>query len=86
MAYDEKLIEDAVLALLATFSFNNGTAWKGFDFEVMNQLHKHGFIDNPVNRNKSIELTSEGLERGRQLADQLFGLKDQTVQPSSADT
>ncbi|WP_256585856.1 hypothetical protein [Pseudomonas sp. ICMP 460] len=40
MEYDEKLIEDAVLALLATFSFDHGHAWKGFDFEVMNRLHE----------------------------------------------
>jgi hypothetical protein len=48
MEYDEKLIEDAVLALLATFSSDSGNAWKGFDFEVMNRLHEHGFISDPV--------------------------------------
>ncbi len=72
MEYDDKLIEDAVLALLAAFSFDNGNAWKGFDFETMNRLHEHGFISNPVNKNKSIWLTAEGLERGRQIADRLF--------------
>lgn len=73
MEYDEKLIEDAVLALLAAFSSDDGNAWKGFDFEIMNRLHEHGFISNPVNRNKSIWLTEVGLERGTQLAEQLFG-------------
>ncbi|MDN5401053.1 MAG: hypothetical protein L0G37_17380, partial [Pseudomonas sp.] len=29
MEYDEKLIEEAVLALLTTFSFDNGNSWKG---------------------------------------------------------
>jgi len=28
MEYDDTLIEDAVLALLATFSFDKGNAWK----------------------------------------------------------
>ena len=74
MEYDEKLIEDAVLALLATFSSDDGNAWKGFDFEIMNRLHEQGFISNPVNKNKSIWLTQEGLERGRQIADRLFGV------------
>ncbi|WP_198537175.1 MULTISPECIES: DUF6429 family protein [Pseudomonas] len=37
-------------------------AWKGFDFETMSRLHEHGFISNPVNKNKSIWLTAEGLE------------------------
>jgi hypothetical protein len=73
MKYDEQLIQDAVLALLAIHSFNNGTAWKGFDFEVMNRLHEQDLISNPVNKNKSIWLTPEGLERGREIADRLFG-------------
>jgi hypothetical protein len=77
MEYDDKLIEDAVLALLAAFSSDSGNTWKGFDFEIMNRLHEHGFISNPVNRNKSIWLTEEGLERGRRIADRLFGVKTQ---------
>ena len=84
MEYDDKLIEEAVLALLATFSFDNGNAWKGFDFEIMSRLHEHGFISNPVNKNKSIWLTAEGLERGRQIADRLFGA--QVEQVSDSDT
>jgi len=82
MEYDDKLIEDAVLALLAAFSSDEGNAWKGFDFEVMNRLHEHGFISNPVNKNKSIWLTEEGLERGRQIADRLFGVRTQEEQVS----
>ena len=77
MEYDDKLIEYAVLALLAAFSFNNGNAWKGFDFETMNRLHEQGLIENPVNKNKSIWLTAHGLERGRELADRLFGVRAQ---------
>ncbi|MCK3851414.1 hypothetical protein E4O98_11955 [Pseudomonas sp. W2Jun17] len=38
---------------------------------------RHGYILNPVNKNKSIWLTTQGLERGRQLADRLFGTKAQ---------
>ncbi|AZF37792.1 Mobile element protein [Pseudomonas sp. R4-39-08] len=41
----------------------------------MNRLHEQGFIDNPVNKNKSVWLTTQGLERGRELADRLFGTK-----------
>ena len=75
MKYDEKLIEDAVLALLAAFSSEHGNTWKGFDFGVMNRLHEHGFIENPVGKQKSVWLTAEGLERGREIADQLFTVK-----------
>ncbi len=86
MEYDDKLIEEAMLALLVAFSFENGNAWKGFDFETMNRLHEHGFISDPVNKNKSIWLTAEGLERGRQIADRLFGLKTQVEHGSDSDT
>ena len=54
MKYDENLIEEAVLALLATFSADNGNTWKGYDFEITNRLHEHGFIRDPVNKSKSI--------------------------------
>lgn len=86
MEYDDKLIEDAVLALLATFSSDNGNAWKGFDFETMSRLHEHGFISDPVSKKKSIWLTAEGLERGRQIADRLFGVRTQVGHASNPDT
>ncbi|KAA8741337.1 hypothetical protein FE275_08630 [Pseudomonas koreensis] len=86
MEYDEKLIEEAVLALLAAFSSDDGNAWKGFDFEVMNRLHEQGLISNPVNRNKSIWLTEEGQERGRQIAERLFGGGAQAERAPDADT
>lgn len=38
MEYDDKLIEDAVLALLVAYSSDKGNAWNGFDFEIMNRL------------------------------------------------
>lgn len=86
MEYDDKLIEEAVLALLVTFSFDNGNAWKGFDFETITGLHENGFISNPVNKNKSIRLTAEGLERGRQIADRLFVVRTQVEHGSDSDT
>jgi len=72
MTYDESKIEDAVLALLTVFSFDGGRAWKGFDFDVMDRLHAQDFIENPANKNKSVWLTPQGLERGRKIADRLF--------------
>ena len=85
MKYDEKLIEEAVLALLAAFSTDAGNAWKGFDFEVMNRLHEQGFIENPVNKKKSVWLTEEGQELGRQLAERLFGASPDETQLSKPE-
>ena len=76
MEYDMKLIDDAVLALLAAYSSDDGNAWKGYDFEIMNRLHAQGLISNPVNRNKSIWLTKEWVERGREIAERMFGAKE----------
>lgn len=73
MSYDRARIEETVLALLAAFSFDNGRAWKGFDFDVMNRLHAQGFIDDPKSNANSVWLTPQGLERGRQSAKRLFG-------------
>ncbi len=72
MTYDESKIDDAVLALLAAFSFDGGRAWKGFDFDVMDRLHAQDFIANPARKNKSVCLTPQGLERGRKIAERLF--------------
>jgi hypothetical protein len=86
MEYDDKLMEDTVLALLAALSSDDGNAWKGFDFEIMNRLHEQGFISNPVNRNKSVWLTEEGLERGRAIAARLFGGNAQAEPKTDSDT
>lgn len=85
MKYDLKLIEDAVLALLVAFSSNEGNTWKGYDFEVMNRLHEHGFISDPVSKSKSICLTAEGLARGQKIAEQLFKVKAKEGNSSNAD-
>lgn len=73
MDYDQAKIEDAVLALLAAHSFDEGRAWKGFSFEVMDRLHERGLIDDPKGKAKSVWLTAEGREQGRKFAEQLFG-------------
>lgn len=72
MNYDEKRIDEAVLALLAAFSFDQGRSWKGFDFGVMDRLHEQGFISDPKGKAKSVWLTEEGGEHGRKIAQRLF--------------
>ncbi|WP_409278502.1 DUF6429 family protein [Pseudomonas defluvii] len=47
---------------------------------------EHGFISNPVSKNKSIWLTVEGLERGQQIADRLYGVRTQLEHESGSDT
>jgi len=70
--YDETKIEDTVLALFGVFEFEGGRVWKKFDFDVMNSLHAKGYITNPIGKAHSINLTSEGLAKAKDLADKLF--------------
>lgn len=73
MAYDQSRIDEAVLALLAAHLFNTNSSWKGYDFDVMNRLHEAGYIFNPVGKQKSVQLTEDGMKYGQELASKLFG-------------
>lgn len=71
--YDEQKIEDAVLALLGVFAFDNGRAWKRYDFDVMDALHARGMISDPHGRAESVQLTEDGVRQAKALAQQWFG-------------
>lgn len=71
--HDPKKIEEAVLALLGAFEFENGRAWKRFDFDVMQSLANQGLISDPRGKAESVRLTPEGMARAKALADRFFG-------------
>lgn len=73
MAHNLEKIDDAALALLAALTFEEGRAWKGHDFGVLNRLYEKGYIQDPMGKAKSVWLTPEGLRRGNEIADRLFG-------------
>ncbi len=73
MELDIDKIDNAVLALLSLTLHDGSRAWKGHDFDVMNRLHEKGFIDNPVNKTKSVWLTEKGLKESERLLFELFG-------------
>jgi hypothetical protein len=73
MQYDNARIEDAVLALLGAFEFDDGRAWKRFDFDVMGALFAKGLITDPRGRQESVYLTEIGLQRAKSLARTMFG-------------
>lgn len=41
--HDSGKVEEAVLALLGAFAFDNGRVWKRFDFDVMQSLSDQPF-------------------------------------------
>jgi Domain of unknown function (DUF6429) len=61
-----------VLALLYLTLHDDYRAWKGFDWDAMERLHTKGMIENPVNKNKSVVFTHEGLRRSRELFEAMF--------------
>ena len=74
MKYDTAKIEDAVLALLGVFEFENGRVWKRFDFDVMDSLHVKGYITDPKGHRESVYLTEEGMAVAKRLANAHFDL------------
>jgi hypothetical protein len=75
MSYDERKIDEAVLAVLyLTMWEEHGLtrAWKGIDWVASTRLHERGLIDDPRNKNKSVIFTEEGLALARASAERLF--------------
>ena len=75
MKIDEDKVDDAVLALLRLTLHDGRRAWKGFDWDALDRLHRKGLIADPVGRAKSVVLTDEGLERSEALLAELFGAR-----------
>lgn len=69
---DQDRLDDTVLALMQLTLHDTRRAWKGFDFGVLDRLYEKGYLLNPANKNKSIVLTDEGLERSDSLFKEFF--------------
>ena len=77
MRYDDKRIDETVLAVLYLNAFDdNGVsrAWKGINWECMNRLFESGMISYPRTTGKSVVFTQEGFARAMEAAERLFGL------------
>jgi hypothetical protein len=72
MEIDTDKIDEAVLALLYLTLHDGFRAWKGFDWEATRRLHERGLIENPVSKNKSLELAETGLRESERLFRKLF--------------
>jgi hypothetical protein len=72
MNLDEDAVDRAVLALLYLGLHDGDRAWKAFDWDAMEQLHRRGLITNPVGRAKSVAFTEEGRRESERLCRELF--------------
>ena len=72
MDYDKYKVDEINLALLylVTWERQEGLgsrAWKGFDWDTMNRLHKKGFISDPKGKAKSVVLSEESYKKSKEL-------------------
>jgi len=74
MEIDNEKIDRDVLALLYLGLHDDNRAWKSFDWDSMDRLHKKGFISNPVGKTRSVIFTETGLRESRRLLSELFSL------------
>ena len=65
---DPGRVDDAVLALLWLGLHDGRRAWKGFDWDALDRLHRKGMISNPASKARSVVFT----EQGRREAERLF--------------
>ena len=65
MSYDRDATADLVLALMQLGVPEQVRTWKGYDWEVMNDLFERGYISDPRSKAKSVVLTETGMERGQ---------------------
>ncbi len=72
MEHDNDKIDEMILALMCLSIHDGNRTWKSFDWDSMNRLHQKGLISNPVNKNKSVELTQEGMEQAKILFNKHF--------------
>jgi hypothetical protein len=78
MDIDQEKLEQTVLALLYLTSFKDRLglrAWKGHDWQVMNDLYEKGYISNPARKAKSVAFTEEGAQLSKELFEKLFAVK-----------
>jgi hypothetical protein len=76
MEINAEKIDEVVMALLyLNFHGDHGAvrAWKSFDWDAMDRLHKKGFISDPKSKAKSVLVTEEGQEAAEKLFEKYFG-------------
>ncbi len=79
MNYDK--VDETVLALLflgrhQASKLDDVRAWKSFDWDTLDRLHKKGLISNPIGKAKSVAFTHDGLEQSGQIFHKLFETLD----------
>jgi len=72
MDVDTDLVDRAVLALLYINYLESGACWKQVPWSATDRIYAQGLISDPVNKNKSVHFTDEGLEQAERAYKELF--------------
>jgi hypothetical protein len=83
MEIDADKIDDAVLALLHLTLHDGVRAWKGYDWDALDRLHRKGMIYDPVGKTGSVVFTAAGLAESERLFGKLFARPTRLDQPTA---
>ena len=82
MSLDQDKVAEAAMAILSLTMFKNGPshrAWKGMDWDVLDDLFNRGWILDPKGKVKSVVFTEEGRTIALRFQAQLFEKAAQRV-------
>jgi len=66
-------ILEGALAILSLSLHENVRVWKGFDWDLLDDMHKKGWISDPVTKTKSVFLSDEGAKLAQEYLEKYFG-------------
>jgi hypothetical protein len=61
---DQEKLSEVALAILSLSAWDEeygARAWKGMDWDLLDVLYQKGWIHDPVGKQKSVELTEQGV-------------------------
>jgi len=76
----EKAVKELTMLLMYLTRFNErgrfesdlDMAWKGYDFDIINELNEEGYIRQGSYRSKSVSITDEGMKLSRELLSKYY--------------
>jgi len=78
MEYDEKKVDEIMLALMYIGFHENDRVWKTFDWNSLNRLFEKELISNPINKAKSVLLTVEGKNKAQEFFEKYLGVNTES--------
>ena len=80
---DHERILEGALAILSLSRFEEDRAWKGLNWDLLDEMHKRGWISNPATKAKSIIFSDEGLKLAKEYLDKYFAKLDNVSKSQS---